>query len=136
MGLQAGEPVESLGEGSVPGVQHDQLLIWGEEFELAEPGQELGVVASLFSWQIGQQVVQQLLAHVGEFVDQLGRPPLLRMRRLHHHGACLLEAAQRGIERIVVQDESGDGLHPLAQLVAMRRALGQVPENQDVDVGR
>jgi hypothetical protein len=106
-----------------------------EEVELAEPGEELGVVAGLVSRQVGQRVVEQLLAHVGELVDQLGWAALLRMRGLEHRSG-LLKAAQRGIKRVVMKSEAGNGLDALPKLVAVRWPAGQVAEDQQIDIRR
>ena len=46
----------------------------------------------------------------------------------------LLEAAQRRVERVVVQPDARGVLYPFAQLIAVRRAAGEVPEDQDLDV--
>src|SRR2546430_390813 len=52
----------------------------------------------------------------------------------HHRRPRLGEPLERGVQRVVVEPHSDRALDPLAQLVAMRRAAGEVPEDQDLDV--
>src|SRR5262249_30037937 len=61
-----GEPGQVRGPGGErgeAGVQDGAPLGGGEQLELAEAGQELGVVTGLAGGQVGEQVVQHLPAH-------------------------------------------------------------------------
>ena len=132
-----GQPGQVRGPGSnrgEAGVQHGAPLGGGEQPELAEAREELGVVAGLGGGQAGQQVVQHLPACLGDRVHQPGRPAAFLRLGGPGDRPGFLEPAQRRVERVVVQPEAGAGLHPPPQLVPVAGFFGQVAEDDHVHV--
>ena len=127
-----GEVRQLLAHGTSAGGEHGGPFGGIKKRELAETGQELRLVSRLLRGEVGEHAVQQFVAHLGQRVHQAGRPAL-RLRGLGHR-ARLLEPFEGRVQRVVVQHDAGRLLHAFAQLVPVRGAGPQPPQDQDLDV--